>query len=250
MKPTWIGSPSYTAGRGGKAIDRIVCHWIVGEVAAADTVFKNPAYQTSAHYAVGNGIIHQYVKETDTAWHAGNFDVNQRSIGIEHRGGPNIPITDQTYNTSADLIADICRRLGKRLPLHKHNQYIATACPGTLDLNKLNALVDQRLKGGTSVAAPVRLQDAQKFAFLMGGRDPSDPANIADLNRNHVGKDIYADLDAWWNSKEHQAYQANLKSMKDQAARVPALEARIKELESQGSGDSKFKAALKEFLGL
>lgn len=138
-------SPNYGVTRFGNNIEFIVCHWIVGTLASADAVFANPNSDVSAHYAVGNGEIHQYVKESNTAWHAGNQTANRKSIGIEHQGSPTMPITDATYNTSADLIADICRRHGKRFPLRAHREFVATACPGTLDLNKLNRLVDERL---------------------------------------------------------------------------------------------------------
>lgn len=126
MNITQKNSPNFSAGRGGKKIEYIICHWIVGRIAAADAVFAK-ANSTSAHYAVDDNKIHQYVSEDNTAWHAGNFDVNQRSIGIEHAGGPNIPITDATYETSAQLIADIWRRRGK-LPLRKHSDIKATQC--------------------------------------------------------------------------------------------------------------------------
>lgn len=141
MSLTWKGSPNYTAGRQGKKIDRIVCHWIVGKLAAADAVFSKPG--TSAHYAVGNDNIHQYVKEEDTAYHAGNWDMNLRSIGIEHEGGPTLPISEKTYETSAKLIAEIANRWN--IPLDRehileHRQIKATQCPGTLDVNKLITL--------------------------------------------------------------------------------------------------------------
>lgn len=138
MNIVWKGSPNFTAGRGGKPIQFIVCHWIVGKLSAADAVFAKTG-GTSAHYAVGNGVIHQYVKETDTAWHAGNFDANQRSIGIEHEGSPTMPITDEVYQTSAQLIADIWRRYGI-IPLRKHSEFRATQCPGTLDLARLDRM--------------------------------------------------------------------------------------------------------------
>lgn len=145
MNIRWIGSPSYTAGR--VSVDSIICHWIVGDLSVADAVFTNASYGTSAHYAVGNTEIHQYVRETDTAYHAGNWNINQRSIGIEHRGGPNLPISEATYNNSGELIADIWRRYGIK-PLRPHRDIIATQCPGTLDLNKLNQIALNFYNGG------------------------------------------------------------------------------------------------------
>jgi len=150
----WIGSPNYGVGRGGNSIEMIVCHWIVGNVAAADTVFAKVSSETSAHYAVGDGVVHQYVQEGNTAWHSNNFNINQKSIGIEHQGGPGNPISEATYETSANLIADISRRYGRQLPLRPHRDFTGTACPGTLDLNKLNNMVTNKLKGNKDMIGP------------------------------------------------------------------------------------------------
>lgn len=170
----WIGSPNYSVGRGGKGIEFIVCHWIVGDVPAADAVFTKASSQTSAHYAVGDGVVHQYVIEPNTAWHAGNFDINQRSIGIEHRGGPNLPISDATYETSANLIADICRRYGKRFPLRAHREFYATACPGTLNLIRLGEMVDAKLRGEEKMTPD---QERALYVNVLG-REPEPGAPL------------------------------------------------------------------------
>lgn len=170
----WIGSPNYSVGRGGKGIEMIVCHWIVGDVPAADAVFTKSSSQTSAHYAVGDGVVHQYVIEPNTAWHAGNFDINQRSIGIEHRGAPNMPITDATYETSANLIADICRRYGKRFPLRRHSEFYATACPGTLNLIRLGEMVDAKLRGEEKMTPD---QERALYVNVLG-REPEPGAPL------------------------------------------------------------------------
>ncbi len=146
MNISWIGSPNYTAGRSGK-IEFIVCHWMAGTLASADSVFQNTTRQTSAHYGVGQGgNVHQYVKESDTAWHS--RQVNPVSIGIEHEGGPTIEITNSVYDTSAELIASIWKRHGI-IPLYPHNKFVATQCPGTLDLDRLYNLAIAKYKGGT-----------------------------------------------------------------------------------------------------
>lgn len=146
MNISWIGSPNYTAGRSGK-IEFIVCHWMAGTLASADSVFQNTTRQTSAHYGVGQGgNVHQYVKESDTAWHS--RQVNPVSIGIEHEGGPTIEITNSVYDTSAELIASIWKRHGI-IPLYPHNKFVATQCSGTLDLDRLYNLAIAKYKGGT-----------------------------------------------------------------------------------------------------
>jgi len=136
----WIGSPNFTKGREGKSIDRVVLHWIVGKLESADVTFQNTTRNTSAHYGIGDDEVHQYVKEENTAHHAGVWAMNLRSIGIEHEGGPDLPISDLTYATSSQLLADICTR--HQIPLDrehiiKHNEVRATQCPGTLDIDRI-----------------------------------------------------------------------------------------------------------------
>jgi N-acetyl-anhydromuramyl-L-alanine amidase AmpD len=70
----------------------------------------------SAHYVVrsGDGFVAQCVRERDIAWHAGNWDHNTRSIGIEHEGWSTQPsyFTHTMYERSARLTAGICDRYG------------------------------------------------------------------------------------------------------------------------------------------
>ena len=143
MNIRWIGAHqnNFAVGRAGKKPEIVVVHWIVGTLASADATFQNPKRQVSAHYGVGQTEAHQYVKELDTAYHAGNLTVNRTSIGIEHEGGPNLPITDAVYRNSAWLINQIWKRYGK-LPLRAHREFKQTACPGTLDLNRLKSMAE------------------------------------------------------------------------------------------------------------
>ncbi|MFF5336492.1 N-acetylmuramoyl-L-alanine amidase [Streptomyces sp. NPDC013181] len=80
------------------------------------SIFQNPAKKVSAHYVVrsGDGYIDQCVREKDIAWHAGNWDYNTRSIGIEHEGWVDQPayFTNPLYEKSALLTASICDRYG------------------------------------------------------------------------------------------------------------------------------------------
>jgi N-acetyl-anhydromuramyl-L-alanine amidase AmpD len=140
MNIIWKKSPNFDKGRQGTKITHIVMHWIVGDLSAADAQFAKSSSQVSAHYAVGTSEVHQYVKEEDTAWHAGKYDVNLKSIGIEHRGGPDLPIDEGTYKNSAELLKDICDR--HLIPLDRehiilHKEVKATACPGNLDVDKI-----------------------------------------------------------------------------------------------------------------
>jgi N-acetyl-anhydromuramyl-L-alanine amidase AmpD len=135
----WMGSPNYNAGRNGSGVDRIVIHYIVGTRAAADATFADAASQVSAHYGIGEGAVHQYVSEADTAWHAGDLAMNRRSIGIEHSADQSRPPEASTYAASVELCARICRDYGldPRTQIIGHSSVVSTSCPGTVDLQRI-----------------------------------------------------------------------------------------------------------------
>ncbi|MEU5220732.1 N-acetylmuramoyl-L-alanine amidase [Streptomyces sp. NPDC020807] len=94
-------------------IDRVVIHVVQGSYATALKVFKNPGHGAAAHYVVrGDGHVAQMIRELDVAFHAGNRDMNERSIGIEHEGFVDRPrdFTAAMYAASARLTAGICAR--------------------------------------------------------------------------------------------------------------------------------------------
>jgi len=145
MAIQWRGPvpPSnYTVGRDGNTVELIVDHWTVVMFEGAIRRFLNPASILSAHYVIGSdGRIAQLVSEDDTAYHAGVYSVNQRSIGIEHEAGPAMPPTDALYEASARLHADIAIRHGLSLEVGAtvlpHHAIVPTECPGTLDLDRI-----------------------------------------------------------------------------------------------------------------
>lgn len=81
------GSDHMTRGR-SRAIDRIVVHFTATLASARNnaTYFaRNEGQGASAHYFVDDITpeIYQSVVEGDTAWHAGDWQMNCRAIGIE-----------------------------------------------------------------------------------------------------------------------------------------------------------------------
>lgn len=141
-----VPSPNYTKGR-TQPISKLTIHWMVGTLASTDTHFKNPNSGVSAHYGIENTKIHQYVKESDTAWHA--MSANPFSIGIENSAAPGRPASNLTYTTLIDLCTDICKRykLNPETAIEPHSKYVATQCPGTIDLNRIKKGVKDKLKG-------------------------------------------------------------------------------------------------------
>lgn len=136
---------NYTGGRQGQNVEFVVLHTYNGRGTYLDGWFNNPSAQVSSHYSVlKNGVAVRYVREGDTAWHAGNWDANLRSVGIEHQDDGNFADSARTpelYETSAQLIADIYRRYGwdkndmGRIRIHK--EFTSTGCPGGLDVGRI-----------------------------------------------------------------------------------------------------------------
>lgn len=97
-------------------VDRVIIHVTQTAFTKTLSIFRNPRKKVSAHYVVrsSDGYLAQCVPEADIAWHAGNWDYNTRSIGIEHEGWVDRPayFTDALYEQSAQLTADICTRHG------------------------------------------------------------------------------------------------------------------------------------------
>lgn len=133
---------NYTVGREGNAVELIVDHWTVVMFEGAIRRFKDPTSRLSAHYVVGqDGRIAQLVSEDDTAYHAGKYAVNLRSIGIEHEASPAMAPTDAIYAASAQLHREIASRHGLALDVSRtvlpHRAIVPTECPGTLDLDRI-----------------------------------------------------------------------------------------------------------------
>ncbi len=88
-------------------INYIVIHVTQGSYAGAISWFQNPASNVSAHYIFrsADGDLTQMVREKDVAYHAGNWNYNTWSVGIEHEGFVNNPawFTPVMYEGSARL---------------------------------------------------------------------------------------------------------------------------------------------------
>lgn len=81
------GSDHMTRGR-SHVIDRIVIHYTATLASACNNAIyfsRNERQGSSAHYFVDDitDEIYQSVAEGDTAWRAGNWLMNRRSVGIE-----------------------------------------------------------------------------------------------------------------------------------------------------------------------
>ena len=144
-------------GSRGQKFDNVV-HWLCQKRAG-----------TSAHYVVEAGKVACIVDPDRRAWHAGNSRGNHESIGIECRP----EATDGDYATVAALIADL-RAVYGNLPLKRHRDWTATACPGVWDIQKLDRLA-RGVKpgvsgGGATVPAPKPKPAVQGGKLVVDGR--------------------------------------------------------------------------------
>ncbi|MFF3331819.1 N-acetylmuramoyl-L-alanine amidase [Streptomyces sp. NPDC002888] len=111
-------SSNYTASNRPTdySVDLVVIHVTQTTYDDALSIFQDSEKKVSAHYVVRSvdGHVAQCVREADVAWHAGNWDHNTRSIGIEHEGWVDQPayFTDVMYEQSARLTASVCDRYG------------------------------------------------------------------------------------------------------------------------------------------
>ncbi|OIJ63469.1 N-acetylmuramoyl-L-alanine amidase [Streptomyces mangrovisoli] len=91
-----------------QSIKYIVIHDTEGTWDGVLNLVQDPTY-VSWNYTIRStdGLIAQHVKAKDVAWHAGNWYVNAKSIGIEHEGfltSPDAWYTEEMYRSSARLV--------------------------------------------------------------------------------------------------------------------------------------------------
>ncbi|MBS2013746.1 MAG: N-acetylmuramoyl-L-alanine amidase [Deltaproteobacteria bacterium] len=110
--PTSCANNKCTVGRGGAKVEVIVVHDTEGGWDASVATLQNDPGK-SVQYIIGtDGKVGQFVTEDTTAYHAGNFYFNQRSVGIEHVGYATKPFTEAEYAASAKLVDYLAKKYG------------------------------------------------------------------------------------------------------------------------------------------
>lgn len=132
----------YSKGRYGASISKIVIHHNMGNLTTETSYATWQTRAASAHYQVeANGTVGQLVLDSDTAWHAGNWQINTRSIGIEHAdyrdSSGQWRMTEATINSGARLVAALCLEYNLGRPqwgvnVVGHNECTSTECPASL----------------------------------------------------------------------------------------------------------------------
>lgn len=156
----------FTKGRRGRTLQFTVIHYNDGDLSVEDCYSVWQSREASAHYQVASdGTVGQLVWDADTAWHAGNWDANCKSIGIEHANQGD-SITDACLESGAHLLAAIHKFYGLGRPewgvnVFPHCRFSATDCPGPL-------------KEGTSFHNRYMARAQQWYDAMVGGTEPGD----------------------------------------------------------------------------
>ncbi|MEU9166695.1 peptidoglycan recognition family protein [Streptomyces sp. NPDC048420] len=106
-----------------QSIKYIVIHDTEGAWEGVLNLVQDPTY-VSWNYTLRStdGHIAQHVKAKDVAWHAGNWYVNAKSIGLEHEGflaNPDAWYTEAMYRSSARLVKYLSAKYG--IPLDRQH---------------------------------------------------------------------------------------------------------------------------------
>ncbi len=133
LKAKWIKAADYRKGRGGKTVQSVILHSTCGrKLGDIETLTGEGGPVVSCHYYVTRkGELYQFVKETDTAYHAGRVKSpkygNQQSIGIEqehwdpdehHPDGEDWP--EVQIRVVASLIAYLREKYSRILTIKSH----------------------------------------------------------------------------------------------------------------------------------
>ena len=116
-------------------IEYIVIHDTEGSWDSALSLIQDPARAVSWNYTVrsNDGHIAQHVKTEDVAWHAGNWYVNAKGIGIEHEGfaaDQGAWYTEAMYRSSAKLVRYLAAKY--TIPLDRNHIIGHDNVPGTV----------------------------------------------------------------------------------------------------------------------
>ncbi|WP_394825460.1 N-acetylmuramoyl-L-alanine amidase [Pendulispora albinea] len=128
----WIPAPYQELGGGdygnhdladrpnSQRISYIIVHDTEGYYPHVLEQVQDPTY-VSWHYTLrsSDGHVAQHVRTKDVAWHAGNWYVNAKSIGLEHEGfaAQGTWYTEALYRSSARLVRYLALRYG--IPLDR-----------------------------------------------------------------------------------------------------------------------------------
>lgn len=151
------GSDHYTKGR-SHGIDYIVIHYSGTKASAKNNAAyfsRNERQGASAHYFVDDisPEIYQSVKDADTAWHAGTWPMNCRSIGIE-----TVSAGENFSSTEVGKLAWLTQRLMKKYGVPsshiiRHYDVTRKLCPAPYISGSKWAALKKRITGSATTSS-------------------------------------------------------------------------------------------------
>lgn len=185
---------------GDRPIDRIVLHYTGGN---GDTAVDNGNYfagadrKASAHYFVDETTVVLSVPERNIAWHAGNWDMNCRSIGVEmcsrKDSNGNYYISDDTVKRTAELVRELMVKYDVPITgVIRHYDVTGKKCPAPMVDNlilwnnfKKMLTVAEEPKGHVAVETPASWAasawQAAADKGILDGTRPTDPITRQEL---------------------------------------------------------------------
>lgn len=199
-----------TRGRGGKAIDRITVHCVVGQLQVDRilAVFQDPNKRCSANYCIDtDGSVGMAVEEIDTSWCSSSTQNDRRAVTIECASDALKPyaVNDTVWARLVELCVDVCRRNGKKkllwleekavtlayapapdeMVLTVHRWFANKACPGEFLMGKMGELAATVTKALADEASEKWYEEARSWAVKTGitktGDRPEEPATRAEV---------------------------------------------------------------------
>lgn len=134
FKEIWCNKGNFTeSNRKSSDIDTLVIHYTGNDGDTAENngnYFKNNVVETSAHYFVDDTTVVRSVADKNIAWHAGDWDINCRSIGIEIAGS-----TSECKGKTLENVILLTQRLMRKYNIKKdrvirHYDANGKICPG------------------------------------------------------------------------------------------------------------------------
>ncbi|THA27782.1 N-acetylmuramoyl-L-alanine amidase [Streptomyces sp. RKND-216] len=115
-------------------VDYIIVHDTEATWDTTLDLVQDPTY-VSWHYSLrsSDGHVAQHLNLKDVGWHAGNWFVNAKSVGLEHEGfltNPDAWYTEAMYRTSSRLVRHLARTYD--IPLDRQHVLGHDNVPGTV----------------------------------------------------------------------------------------------------------------------
>lgn len=134
FKEIWCNKGNFSdSNRKSSDIDTLVIHYTGNDGDTAENngnYFKNNVVETSAHYFVDDTTVVRSVADKNIAWHAGDWNINCRSIGIEIAGS-----TSECKGKTLENVILLTQRLMRKYNISKdrvirHYDANSKICPG------------------------------------------------------------------------------------------------------------------------